>query len=157
MSPEPVDGSLKSRLHSDLTTAIKARDELRTATLRMVLTAVTTEEVAGTEARELTDDDVLKVLARESKKRREAAIAFDAANRAELAARERAEDSVLEQYLPEQLDDEELRALVASAIAQAGASGPQAMGAVMKVVTPLAAGRADGGRIAAEVRRQLAS
>jgi len=156
MSTQPADGSLKSRLHSDLTTAIKARDELRTATLRMVLTAVTTEEVAGNAARELSDDEVLKILARESKKRREAATAFDAGNRAELAARERAEDAVLEQYLPKQMDDAELRGLVSTAIAQAGASGPQAMGAVMKLATPLVAGRADGGRVAAEVKRQLA-
>jgi len=156
MSTQPPDGSLKSRLHADLTTAIKARDELRTATLRMVLSAITTEEVSGSQARELSDDEVLKVLAREGKKRREAATAFDAGNRAELADRERAEGTVIDDYLPKQLDDEELRALVATAVAQAGASGPQAMGAVMKIATPLVAGRAEGGRVAAEVKRQLA-
>jgi uncharacterized protein YqeY len=156
MSTQPSDGSLKSRLHADLVTALKARDELRTATLRMVLSAITTEEVAGAKARELSDDEVLKVLARESKKRREAATAFDAGNRTELADRERAEGTVIDDYLPKQLDDEELRALVATAVAQAGASGPQAMGAVMKIATPLVAGRAEGGRIAAEVKRQLA-
>lgn len=156
MSTQPSDGSLKSRLHADLVTALKARDELRTATLRMVLSAITTEEVAGAKARELSDDEVLKVLARESKKRREAATAFDAGNRTELADRERAEGIVIDDYLPKQLDDEELRALVATAVAQAGASGPQAMGAVMKIATPLVAGRAEGGRIAAEVKRQLA-
>jgi uncharacterized protein len=156
MSTQPSAGSLKSRLHADLTTAIKARDELRTATLRMVLSAITTEEVSGSQARELSDDEVLKVLAREGKKRREAATAFDAGNRAELADRERAEGTVIDDYLPKQLDDEELRALVATAVAQAGASGPQAMGAVMKIATPLVAGRAEGGRIAAEVKRQLA-
>jgi uncharacterized protein YqeY len=156
MSTQPSDGSLKSRLHADLTTAIKARDELRTATLRMVLSAITTEEVSGSQARELSDEEVLKVLAREGKKRREAATAFDAGNRAELADRERAEGTVIDDYLPKQLDDEELRALVTTAVAQAGASGPQAMGAVMKIATPLVAGRAEGGRVAAEVKRQLA-
>jgi uncharacterized protein YqeY len=148
--------SLKSQLHSDLTTAIKARDELRTATLRMVLAAVTTEEVAGKEARELSDDEVLKILAREGKKRREAAEAFEGGGRPELAERERAEGGVIEQYLPKQLDDDELRELVAAAISESGASGPQGMGAVMKVVTPKVAGRAEGGRVAAEVKRQLA-
>jgi uncharacterized protein YqeY len=148
--------SLKSQLHTDLTTAIKARDELRTATLRMVLAAVTTEEVAGKQARELSDDEVLKILAREGKKRREAAEAFEGGGRPELAERERAEGGVIEQYLPKQLDDDELRELVAAAISESGASGPQGMGAVMKVVTPKVAGRAEGGRVAAEVKRQLA-
>jgi len=147
---------LKTQLHADLTTAIKARDELRTATLRMVLAAVTTEEVAGKQARELSDDEVLKILAREGKKRREAAEAFDGGGRPELAERERAEGGVIEQYLPKQLDDDELRDLVAAAISESGASGPQGMGAVMKVVTPKVAGRAEGGRVAAEVKRQLA-
>ena len=147
---------LKTQLHADLTTAIKARDELRTATLRMVLAAVTTEEVAGKQARELSDDEVLKILAREGKKRREAAEAFEGGGRPELAERERAEGGVIEQYLPKQLDDEQLRELVAAAISESGVSGPQGMGAVMKVVTPKVAGRAEGGRVAAEVKRQLA-
>jgi uncharacterized protein YqeY len=146
---------LKTRLHADLNTAMKARDELTLATLRMVLTAVTTEEVAGKTARELSDDEVLKVIAREAKKRREAAEAFDAANRPELAERERAEGVVLDTYLPAQLADDELEALVRDAIAEAGASGPQQMGAVMKLVQPKIAGRADGKRISDEVRRQL--
>jgi uncharacterized protein YqeY len=148
--------SLKSQLHTDLTTSIKARDELRTATLRMVLSAITNEEVSGTAARELSDDEVLKVLTREGKKRREAAEAFATGNRPELAERERAEGEVIAAYLPAQLSDDELRDLVTQAVAAAGASGPQAMGAVMKVVNPLVAGRADGGRVAAEVKRQLA-
>jgi uncharacterized protein len=156
MSTQPTDGSLKSRLHTDLTIAIKARDQLRTATLRMVLSAVSTEEVSGKAARELSDDEVLKILAREGKKRREAAEAFDAGHRPELAERERAEGGVIEQYLPAQLDDDELRQLVSAAITESGATGPQAMGAVMKVATPRVAGRAEGGRIAAEVKRQLA-
>ena len=150
-----MSGSLKTRLHDDLTAAIKARDELRTATLRMVLAAVTNEEVAGKQARELSDDEVLKVLTREAKKRREAAEAFETGNRPELAERERAEGGVIEGYLPEQLDDAELARLVTEAIAESGASGPKAMGAVMKLATPRVAGRAEGGRVAAEVRRQL--
>jgi uncharacterized protein len=148
---------LKARLKSDLTTAMKARDELTTATLRMALTAVTNEEVAGQSARELSDDEVLRVLAREGKKRREAAEAFDAAGRTELAARERAEGGVLDTYLPTQLTDEDLTALVTAAIAESGATTARDMGAVMKVAVPLVAGRADGGRLSAEVRRQLAS
>jgi uncharacterized protein YqeY len=148
--------SLKERLQGDLTAAIKDRDELRTATLRMALAAVTTEEVAGKAARELSDDEVLAVLGREAKKRREAAEAFDGADRAELAARERAEGEVLATYLPTPLTDDELAALVAEAIAETGASDPKAMGQVMKVVNPQLTGRAEGGRVAAEVRRQLA-
>jgi uncharacterized protein YqeY len=147
--------ALKEKLRADMTAAMKARDELRTATLRMVLTAVTNEEVAGKAARELSDDEVLKVVAREAKKRREAADAFDGAGRTELADRERAEGAVLDEYLPAQLSDDELAALVKEAIAESGAEGPKAMGQVMKVVQPKVAGRAEGGRIAAEVRRQL--
>src|SRR5450631_2743822 len=130
MSNSTTTGSLKTRLHADLTTSIKARDELRTATLRMVLSAITNEEVSGSVARELSDDDVLKVLAREGKKRREAAEAFAAGNRPELAAREQAEGVVIAGYLPAQLSDDELRTLVTQAVAESGAAGPQAMGAV---------------------------
>jgi uncharacterized protein YqeY len=146
---------LKDRLHADLNAAMKARDEVTTATLRMALTAVTNEEVAGKAARELSDDEVLKVLAREEKKRREAAEAFDQAGREELAARERAEGVVLQGYLPTQLDDAELSDIVRAAIAETGASGMQQMGAVMKAVQPVVAGRADGKRISDEVRKQL--
>lgn len=134
---------------------MKARDEVTTATLRMALTAISTEEVAGKAARELTDDEVVRVLGREAKKRREAAEAFDAAGRAELAARERAEGEVLDRYLPAQLSDDELEALIAAAIAQSGASSPRDMGAVMKIVAPQVAGRADGKRVSDEVRRRL--
>ena len=148
--------SLKDRLRNDLTGAIKGRDELRAATLRMALTAVTNEEVAGKAARELSDDDVLAVLRREAKKRREAAEAYDGAGRAELAQRERGELSVLEAYLPAQLSDEELRELVSAAVAESGASTAREMGLAMRIVTPRVAGRADGSRVAAEVRRQLA-
>lgn len=148
--------ALKDSLHADLTTAMKARDELTTATLRMVLTAIGNEEVAGKAARELSDDEVLKVITRETKKRREAAEAFTAGGRPDRAERELAEHSVLERYLPAQLGDAELEALVAEAVAEAGASGPQAMGAVMKVVGPKVAGRAEGGRVAAAVKQALA-
>ena len=147
---------LKERLRGDLTAAMKARDEVRTRTLRMALTSVANEEVAGKAARDLTDDEVLRIIAREAKRRREAAAAFDAAGRPDQAAAERAEDDVLSGYLPAQLSDAELAAIVAWVIAEAGASGPAAMGQVMKAVTPLVAGRAEGGRVAAEVRRGLA-
>jgi len=147
---------LKDRLRSDLTDAIRGRDEVATATLRMALAAITTEEVAGSDARELSDDEVLKVLARESKKRREAAEAFGSAGREELAERERAEGGVLERYLPAQLDDAAVSELVAAAIAETGATGMQQMGAVMRVAQQKAAGQADGKRLSTEVRRQLA-
>ncbi|MCW2886363.1 MAG: YqeY family protein [Streptosporangiaceae bacterium] len=147
--------ALKEKLRSDLSAAMKARDELRTRTLRMALTAVTTEEVAGKQARELSDDEIVKVLSREAKKRREAAEAFAQADRAEQAQAERDEGAVLDTYLPAQLPDEELAALVAAAVAESGAEGPRAMGQVMKLVNPKIAGRAEGGRVAAEVKRQL--
>jgi uncharacterized protein YqeY len=146
---------LKDRLQSDLTTAMKSRDELRTATLRMALTAVRMEEVSGKSARELDDAEVVTVLGRESKKRREAAEAFDGAGRPDRAERERAEGEVLAGYLPAQLSDDDLRDLVTAAIAETGAEGPRGIGAVMRVVSPQTAGRAEGGRVAAEVRRQL--
>jgi uncharacterized protein YqeY len=149
-------GELKDRLQSDLTVSMKARDELRTATLRMVLTAIGNEEVAGKSARALTADEEQKVLAREAKKRREAAEAFRSGGAEDRAAREVAEEQVLADYLPAQLSDDELTALVAQAVASSGASGPQAMGAVMKAVGPLVAGRAEGGRVAAAVRAALA-
>ncbi|WP_067630042.1 GatB/YqeY domain-containing protein [Actinomadura latina] len=148
--------TLKEKLETDLSSAMKARDEVRTRTLRMALTAVKNEEVAGKRSRELSDDDVVKVLTREAKKRREAATAFGDAGRDAQAQAERDEGAVLEEYLPAQLADEELTALVADAIAQTGAAGPRAMGQVMKAVNPKVAGRAEGGRVAAEVKRQLA-
>jgi hypothetical protein len=146
---------LKDQLRADLTTAMKSRDELRTATLRMVLAAVSAEEVAGKEARELSDDEVQAVLRREAKKRREAADAFGAAGRSQQADRERAEGDVLAAYLPAQLADADLAALVADVITRAGASGMRDMGRVMGAVQGEVAGRAEGGRVAAEVRRQL--
>jgi hypothetical protein len=148
---------MKEQLREDMVAAMKSKDELRLATLRMALSAITNEEVSGKSARELSDDEVMKVVARETKKRREAAEAYDAADRPELAERERAEGAVLETYLPAQLGDDEVAALVAEAIASVDATGPQAMGQVMKAVQPKIAGRAEGGRVAAEVKRQLAT
>ena len=148
---------LKQRLRADLNVAMRARDQVRLRTLRMALTSITNEEVAGASARELTDDEVIKVLTREARKRREAAEAFSAAGRSDQAAAERAEGEVLAGYLPAQLSDEELSVLVDGAIAEAGASSMAGMGPVMKLVTPRVAGRADGGRVAAEVRRRLSS
>ena len=148
---------LKDHLRSDLTTSIKSRDEVRSSTLRMVLTAITNAEVAGKQARELTDEDVVAVLSSESKKRREAAEAFDAAGRDESAAKERAEAGVLADYLPEQLSEQEVEDLVTSTIAQLGVAdeGMRAMGKVMGALQPQVKGRADGGFVASEVRRQL--
>ena len=148
---------LKDRLQADLTTSMKARDELTTATLRMVLTAIGNEEVAGKTARQLSDEEVVKVIAREAKKRREAADAFTAGGRPDRAERELAEGAVLDGYLPAQLSDDELSQLVREAVAESGASGPQAMGTVMKVVGPKVAGRAEGGRVAAAVKQALQS
>ncbi len=146
---------LKDTLRSDLTAAIRSRDQVSAATLRMVLTAVTNEEVSGTQARELTDDEVLRVVTKEAKKRREASEAYTGAHRPELAAKEDAELAVLEGYLPEQLDDAALQALVAHAVEQTGATGMPQLGLVMKAVQPLVAGRAEGGRVAAAVRSAL--
>ena len=148
---------LKERLRADLNAAMRARDQVRMRTLRMALTSITTEEVAGASARELSDSEIMKVLTREARKRREAAEAFGAAGRDEQAAAERAEGEVLAGYLPAQLSDDELTALVSAAIAETGASGMPGLGQVMKVLTPRVAGRADGARVAAEVRRQLGS
>jgi uncharacterized protein YqeY len=147
--------AMKDRLRSDLTAAMKARDEVTVRTLRMALTSVTKEEVAGTSARELSDDEVLAVLTREAKRRREAADAFAAAGREQQAEAERAEGAVLAAYLPAQLTDAELGELVATAIEETGADSPRAMGQVMRVLTPRIAGRAEGARAAAEVRRRL--
>ena len=150
--------ALKDQLQSDLTDAIRAQDELTMATLRMALAAITNAEVSGKEARELSDDEVVVVLTSEAKKRREAAESFDAGGATERADRERAELGVLQRYLPEQLSEEEIKAIVADAVAAAaaeGKTGPAAMGAVMKVVSPQTRGRADGGQVAALVKSAL--
>ena len=148
---------LKDRLRADLTTSMKERDEVRTRTLRMALSSVSNEEVAGKAARELSDDEVLRIVAREAKRRREAATAFQDAGRDEQAAAERAEEAVLSGYLPAQLDDSEISEIVAAVIAETGASGMSARGQVMKAVTPKIAGRAEGSRGAGEARRQLSA
>jgi uncharacterized protein len=148
---------LKERLRADLNAAMRARDQVRMRTLRMALTSITNEEVAGASARDLSDEEIVKVLTREARKRREAAEAFGAAGRDQQAAAERAEGEVLADYLPAQLSDDELADLVSTAIAETGVSGMQGMGQVMKMLTPRVAGRADGARVAAEVRRQLGS
>lgn len=149
--------SLKDRLRSDLTAAMKARDDVRSSTLRMVLTAVTNAEVAGQTARQLSDDEIVGVLSSEAKKRREAAVAFEDGGRPESAAKERAEAAVIAEYLPQQLTPEEIAAVVTEAVEQLGAAGagPKAMGKVMGIVQPKVKGRADGAAVAAEVRRQL--
>ena len=147
--------SLKATVQSDLTDAIRQRDQVRSGTLRLALTSITNEEVSGTEARELSDDEVLKVLAKEAKKRKEAATAYAGAGRPELAATEESELVVLEAYLPAQLSDDELTTIVAAAIEQTGATGMPQLGQVMKVAQGVVAGRADGGRVAAAVKAAL--
>ena len=148
-------GTLKDRLNEDLRTAMKGRDELTTSTLRMAIAAVRNEEVAGKAARELSDDEVLTVLKRESKKRREASTAFADAARPEQAAREKAEGEIIDRYLPRQLSDDELTALVTTALGEGGFTAKAQMGPAMKAAQAAVAGRAEGGRVAAEVRRQL--
>lgn len=148
-------GELKNRLQQDLTASMRARNELTTATLRMVLAAIGVEEVAGKQARALDAEQEQAVLAREAKKRREAAEAFRAGGAAERAERELAELGVLQGYLPAQLSDEQLTALVQDSVAATGAQGPRGMGVVMKDVGPRVAGRADGARVAAAVRAAL--
>ncbi|HEY0816313.1 MAG TPA: GatB/YqeY domain-containing protein [Pseudonocardia sp.] len=154
--------TLKAQLRADLTAAMKSRDELVKATLRMTLTAIGNAEVAGTQARELSDDEVLKVIAREAKKRAESAEAFAGAGRGELAAQERAEGEVLARYLPTQLSDDELAAIARTAVDETAAElgerpGPRQMGQVMRRANAAAAGRADGGRVAAAVKALLTS
>ncbi|HEV8565542.1 MAG TPA: GatB/YqeY domain-containing protein [Actinoplanes sp.] len=148
-------GTLKDRLNEDLRTAMKGRDELTVSTLRLALAAVRNAEVSGTEARELSDDEVVAVLAKEAKKRREAATAFAGAGRADQADKENAEGAILDRYLPAQLSDAEIAELVAGALAAGGFSGKGQMGPAMKAAQAAVAGRAEGGRVAAEVRRQL--
>jgi uncharacterized protein len=149
--------ALKDRLRTDLTTAMKGRDEIRSSTLRMLLAAITNAEVSGKVARELSDEEVVGVLATEAKRRREAASAFADGGRAEMAAKEEAEAAVIADYLPAQLTADEISDLVTAAIAQTGAAGEgmRAMGKVMGVLQPQVKGRADGAAVAAEVRRQL--
>ena len=147
--------TLKDRLKTDLTSAMRSRDELRMATIRMALTSITNAEVAGTQARELSEDEVITILTKEAKKRREAAQAFRDGGRSDRAEREDAEAAVIADYLPEPLSDDELARLVDAAIAESGAESPRDMGRGMKLVQPQVAGRADGSRVAAAVRARL--
>ena len=148
--------SLKEKLQNDLTDAMRARDEVRSSTIRMVLTAIKNEEVAGKEARDLSDAEVITVLSREAKKRREAAEAFDQAGAKDRAEAERAEGVVIADYLPKQLSEAEIKELIAGAIAETGASSPAQMGLVMKSLQPKIAGKADGGTVSALVKAALA-
>lgn len=148
---------LKATLQQHLTDAIRAQDKVRAGTLRMALTAVANEEVAGKESRQLSEDEVLRAVAKEAKKRREAAEAYHGAGREELAAVEEAELAVLEGYLPAQLSDEELAEMARAAVGETNVADMRGMGQVMKVLQPRVAGRAEGGRIAAAVRQALGS
>src|SRR5690606_5939521 len=150
-------GSLKDRLESDLRESMKARDEVVTSTLRMALAAVKSAEVAGKQARGLSDEEVLAVLTKGAKKRREAAEAFAEAGRADSAAKERAEEEVLARYLPARLSDEELANIVRETLTANGFTTMAQMGPAMKAVQAAVAGRAEGARVAAEVRRQLSA
>ena len=150
--------TLKQQIRADLTDAMRAKDRETLATLRMVLTAVSAEEVSGSVARELTDDEVIAVLVRERKRRQEAALAFADGGRIELAASEKAEAAIISRYLPTALSDEELDRLVVEAVANAeaaGLSGGRAMGAVMKELKPATAGKVDGSRLAGLVKQAL--
>ena len=146
---------LKETLQNDLTEAIRSRDELKSGTIRMVLTAITMEEVSGKEARTLTDAENITVLSREAKKRREATEAYTQAGRADRADREKAEGGVIALYLPVQLSEEEIKKMIVDAIAQTGASGPSGMGLVMKIISPKIAGKADGGTVSGLVKAAL--
>ncbi len=150
------EAGLKAKLRSDLTDAIRARDEIKSGTIRMVLTAITNEEVAGKVAKELTDAEVITVLSREAKKRREAAEAYEAAGRADKAALEKSEGEIIAGYLPQQMSESEVAALVAAAIAAAGATGPGDMGKVMGILKPQVAGKADGAVVSGLVKAALA-
>jgi hypothetical protein len=148
--------SLKEKLQNDLTDAMRARDEIRSSTIRMILTSIKNEEVAGKEARELNDAEIITVLSREAKKRREAAEAFDQAGAKDRADQERAEGVVIGEYLPKQLTEDEIKSLIAAAMAETGASTPAQMGLVMKSLQPRIAGKADGGLVSSLVKAALA-
>ena len=148
--------SLKEKLQNDLTDAMRARDEIRSSTIRMILTSVKNEEVSGKEARDLSDAEMITVLSREAKKRREAAEAFDQAGAKDRADQERAEGVVIAEYLPKQLSEDEIKALIAAAMAETGANSPAQMGLVMKWLQPKIAGKADGGLVSSLVKAALA-
>jgi uncharacterized protein YqeY len=146
---------LKETLKSDLTEAIRSSDKVVSGTIRMVLTAITNEEVSGKEARVLTDDEIITVLSREGKKRREAAEEFAKAGRADKAAEEKAEGEVIAKYLPAQLSEDDIKALIAAAVASTGAAGPGDMGKVMGAIKPQIAGKADGALVSSLVKAAL--
>jgi uncharacterized protein YqeY len=146
---------LKEKLQSDLTDAIRSRDEVKSGTIRMLLAAITTEEVSGKAARVLKDDEIITVLSREAKKRREAVEAYVVAKRDDLADKERAEGEVIAQYLPAQLSEDAIKKMIADAISETGAAGPAGMGLVMKVLSPKIAGKADGGVVSGLVKAAL--
>ena len=146
---------LKETLQGDLTEAIRARDELKSGTIRMILTAITMEEVSGKEARTLSDSDIITVLSRESKKRKEAAEAYADAGRVDRAEREKAEGEIIALYLPTQLSLEEIKQMITDAISETGAVGPAGMGQVMKIISPKIAGKADGGTVSGLVKAAL--
>ena len=148
--------AMKDQLQADLTEAMKSGDKITSATIRMALTAITNEEVSGKQARELSDDDVITVLSREGKKRREAAEEFAKAGRDDKAAEEKAEGEVIARYLPEQMSEDDVKKLVAAAITSTGAAGPADMGKVMGVLKPQVAGKADGGMVSSLVKAALA-
>jgi uncharacterized protein YqeY len=146
---------LKEKLQSDLTDAIRSRAEVKSGTVRMLLAAITTEEVSGKSARVLTDAEIITVLSREAKKRREAVEAYVAAKRTDLADKEKAEGDVIAEYLPAQLSEDEIKRMIADAITETGAAGPAGMGLVMKVLSPKIAGKADGGLVSGLVKEIL--
>ena len=146
---------LKEKLQSDLTDAIRSRAEVKSGTIRMLLAAITNEEVSGKSARVLNDAEIITVLSREAKKRREAVEAYVAAKRTDLADKEKAEGDVIAQYLPAQLSEDEIKKMIADAIAETGATGPAGMGLVMKVLSPKIAGKADGGVVSGLVKEAL--
>jgi hypothetical protein len=146
---------LKERLQGDLTEAIRSRDELRSGTIRMVLTAITNEEVSGKSARVLVDTEIITVLSREAKKRREAADAFKDAGHADRSERETSEGKIITEYLPEQLSEDDVKKIIADAITETGAAGPAGMGLVMKAIQPKVAGKADGGVVSGLVKAAL--
>ena len=147
---------LKEKLQSDLTDAIRARDEVKSGTVRMLLAAITTEEVAGKAARVLNDAEIITVLSREAKKRREAVEAYTQAKRDDLANKEKAEAAVIALYLPEQLNEDQIKQMITEAIAKTNAAGPAGMGMVMKELQPKIAGKADGGLVSTLVKAALA-
>ena len=147
--------SLKEKLQSDLTDAMRSRDELRSSTIRMVLTAIKNEEVSGKEARELSDSEIITVLSREAKKRREAAEAFEQAGAKDRADTEKAEGGVIAEYLPKQLSEAEIKTLISTALQETGANTPAQMGLVMKALQPKIAGKADGGMVSSLVKAAL--